>query len=70
MEKLIIVHYPNFLDVALLPIAQAGSWLSSKVSKINVFIYFFDFIIEAPLKVAIEFVEGWLTFVREKKEEI
>lgn len=60
----------SFLDIALLPIAQAGSWLSTKVSKINVFIYFFDFIIEAPLKVAIEFVEGWLTFVREKKEEI
>jgi hypothetical protein len=60
----------SFFDVLFLPIVRAGSWLSTKVSKINVFIYFFDFIIEAPLKVAIEFVEGWLTFVREKKEEI
>lgn len=60
----------TFFDILLLPIVRAGSWLSSKVSKINVFIYFFDFIIEAPLKVAIEFIESWLSFVREKKEEI
>lgn len=57
-------------DILLLPIVRAGSWLSSKVSKINVFIYFFDFIIEAPLKVAIEFIESWLSFIREKKDEI
>jgi hypothetical protein len=60
----------TFFDILLLPIVRAGSWLSSKVSKINVFIYFFDFIIEAPLKVAIEFIESWLSFVREKKDEI
>ncbi|MEK7183492.1 MAG: hypothetical protein AAB776_02540 [Patescibacteria group bacterium] len=60
----------TILDILLLPIVRAGSWLSSKVSKINVFIYFFDFIIEAPLKVAIEFIESWLSFVRDKKEEI
>jgi hypothetical protein len=60
----------TFFDILLLPIVRAGSWLSSKVSKINVFIYFFDFIIEAPLKVAIEFIESWLSFVRDKKDEI
>lgn len=57
-------------DILMLPIVRAGAWLSNRVAKINVFIYFFDFIIEAPLKVAIEFVESWLAFVREKKEEI
>ncbi len=57
-------------DILLLPIVRAGAWLSIRVAKINVFIYFFDFILEAPLKVAIEFVESWLAFVREKKEEI
>ncbi len=62
--------FGSFFDVLFLPIVRAGSWLSTKVSKINVFIYFFDFIVEAPLKVAIEFIEGWLAFVREKKEEI
>lgn len=57
-------------DILVLPIVRAGAWLSNRVSKINVFIYFFDFIIEAPLKVAIEFVESWLAFIREKKDEI
>lgn len=57
-------------DIVMLPIVRAGAWLSIRVAKINVFIYFFDFIIEAPLKVAIEFVESWLNFVSEKKEEI
>jgi len=60
----------TLFDILLLPIVRAGNWLSTKISKINVFIYFFDFIIEAPLKVAIQFVEGWLAFIREKKEEI
>lgn len=57
-------------DIVVLPVVRAGAWLSNRVSKINVFIYFFDFIIEAPLKVAIEFVESWLAFIREKKDEI
>ena len=60
----------TIFDILMLPVVRAGAWLSIRVAKINVFIYFFDFIIEAPLKVAIEFVESWLTFVREKKEEI
>ncbi len=62
--------FGTIFDILLIPIVRAGSWLSAKVSKINIFIYFFDFIIEAPLKVAIEFIEGWIAFVRNKKEEI
>lgn len=60
----------TIFDIFMLPLVRAGRWLSLKVAKINVFIYFFDFIIEAPLKVAIRFIESWLAFVREKKEEI
>lgn len=67
-------HHAGWLgtafDILLLPVVRAGSWLAAKVAKVNIFIYFFDFIVEAPLKVAIAFVEGWLRFVREKKEEI
>jgi hypothetical protein len=62
--------FGTIFDILLLPIVRAGSWLSEKVSKINVFIYFFDFIIEAPLKVAIQFIEGWLAYIREKREQI
>ncbi len=62
--------FGTVFDILLLPIVRAGSWLSEKVSKINVFIYFFDFILEAPLKVAIQFIEGWLAYIREKREQI
>lgn len=62
--------FGSIFDVFMLPIVRAGRWLSFKVAKINIFIYFFDFIIESPLKVAIKFVEGWVAFIREKKEEI
>ncbi|MBP9827974.1 hypothetical protein KBC55_02355 [Patescibacteria group bacterium] len=57
-------------DILLLPIVRAGQWLSLKIADINVFIYFFDFIVEAPVKVIIELAEGWLSFIRQKKEEI
>ncbi len=60
----------SLFDVFMLPVVHAGRWLSLKVSKINVFIYFFDFIIEAPFKVGIRFIENWFAFVKEKKEEI
>jgi len=60
----------TIFDILVLPIVRAGQWLSIKVAKINVFIYFFDFIIESPYKVAIKFMEEWFAFVKEKKEEI
>lgn len=60
----------SFFDILMLPIVRMGRWLSSNVAKINVFIYFFDFIVEAPFKVAIRVIESWFAFVREKKEEI
>ncbi len=60
----------TLFDVFTLPIVRAGRWLSEKVAKINVFIYFFDFIVEAPLKVAIRFSERWMDYISEKREEI
>jgi hypothetical protein len=61
----------NFLfDLFTLPIVRMGQWLSIKLSKINIFVFFLDFVIEAPLKIILEVVERWFSFVREKKEEI
>lgn len=62
--------FGTIFDILMLPIVRAGRWLSTKVAKINVFIYFFDFIIESPFKVAIRVIENWFTFIKEKKEEI
>jgi hypothetical protein len=58
------------VDFFFLPILRVGHILSREIAKINVFIFFFDFILEAPLKVIFEVVEEWVRFVRTKKEEI
>ncbi|MCA9372277.1 hypothetical protein KC726_05285 [Candidatus Woesebacteria bacterium] len=57
-------------DFFFMPILSLGKLFSEGVSRINVFIVFFDFIIEAPFKLVVEVVEEWITFVRQRKEEI
>ena len=59
-----------FIDFFFVPILFVGKFLSSEVAKLNVFILFFDFLIEAPFKLISEIVEEWITFVRQRKEEI
>ncbi len=57
-------------DFFFMPILSLGKFFSEGVSKINFFIVIFDFIIEAPFKLIIEVIEEWISFVRQKKEEI
>jgi len=47
-----------------------GKWLSSNVSKVNIFIFVFDFIIEAPFKVLVEVAEDWTRYVKERKDNM
>ncbi len=69
-----IVERPGFLapvvDFFFLPILRVGHLLSNQISRLNVFIFLFDFILEAPLKVIFEVIEEWIRFIRTKKEEI
>lgn len=60
----------SLFDLYTLPILRAGRWISQEFAKINVFVFIFDFIIEAPFKILVELIEQWFSFVREKKEEI
>jgi len=59
-----------FLDFLSLPILRAGSWLSRGISRINVFLFFFDFMFEAPFKIFLTVLEEWFSFMKEKKEEL
>ena len=59
-----------FVDFFFMPILSLGKVFSEGVSKINFFILIFDFIIEAPFKLIVEVIEEWISFVRQKKEEI
>ncbi|MBI2984214.1 MAG: hypothetical protein HYY50_01140 [Candidatus Kerfeldbacteria bacterium] len=57
-------------DFLTVPILQVGRWIALRAPKINVFIFFLDVIIEAPFKAFLEATEGFLGFLREKREEI
>ena len=56
-------------DSLSLPVIRMGRKLSEGVSKINLFVFILDFIIESPFKLLVEFLEQWLSYVREKREE-
>lgn len=57
-------------DFFFMPLLALGKFFSSEISKLNFFIFIFDFIIEAPFKLIFEVVEEWISFVRKRKEEI
>lgn len=57
-------------DFLTVPILQVGRWISLRVPKVNVLIFFLDVIIEAPFKAFLEATEGFFGFLREKREEI
>lgn len=59
-----------FLDIVGIPIIRAGRWMNYHLSRINIFVFIMDFIIEAPFKVFLEVVEGWVGYLREKREEV
>jgi hypothetical protein len=60
----------TLVDFFALPVLRMGQWLSQTVSRINVFVFLFDFLIEAPFKLFLNVLEDWLGFMREKKEEL
>ncbi|MFH0873552.1 MAG: hypothetical protein V1846_01780 [Candidatus Komeilibacteria bacterium] len=59
-----------FLNFFSLPIVKLGHMLSSNISRINIFIFIFDFVLEAPIKLIVTVLENLFGFVREKREEI
>ncbi|MEI6835846.1 MAG: hypothetical protein WCK59_03350 [Candidatus Falkowbacteria bacterium] len=58
------------LDLFYMPIILIGKWLSNNVSKVNIFIFVFDFIIEAPFKVLVEVADDWTRYVKERKDNM
>lgn len=59
-----------FGDFFFMPVVSIGKFFSTQLGRLNFFTVLFDFIIEAPFKLMIEVVEEWITFVRQRKEEI
>ncbi len=57
-------------DFFFMPILSIGKFFSQEIARLNFFIFFFDFLIEAPFKFIFEIIEEWISFVRKRKEEI
>ncbi|KKU02463.1 MAG: hypothetical protein UX05_C0014G0001, partial [Candidatus Amesbacteria bacterium GW2011_GWC2_45_19] len=57
-------------DMVWLPILTAGGILSQGLSKLNFLAFAFDFILEAPFKVILGFLDSWVQFLGAKKEEV
>lgn len=65
-----VTLWNSLVDFFSIPILRAGRWLSQGISRINVFLFFFDFIFEAPYKWVLTLLEEWFAFAKEKKDEL
>jgi hypothetical protein len=59
----------SLTSILSLPILAIGSRLSMGLSKLNFLAFAFDFILEAPFKLILGFVDDWVQFLSVKKEE-
>ncbi|MFA7286257.1 MAG: hypothetical protein WC052_01150 [Patescibacteria group bacterium] len=58
------------VDLFSLPVLTVGRWISLTSARFNVFLYFFDYFLEAPIKAFLLVTEDVLGFFREKREDI
>ncbi len=58
------------LDMIFVPIANVGSFFAAKWKEYNVFTILFNFVIETPFALALDTVEGWSQFLKDKKATI
>ncbi|MBD3244692.1 MAG: hypothetical protein GF335_01730 [Candidatus Moranbacteria bacterium] len=59
-----------FFDTMLLPFVRFGRWLSTNFSRVNVFIFLLDVLIEAPFKMVVRLFQSWIDFLKRKREEV
>jgi hypothetical protein len=57
----------NFFTV---PIVRTGRWLSQKFATVNIFVFVMDFIIETPFKILLGTFDSFLSFLKEKEEDM
>ncbi len=58
------------VDFFTLPVVAFGKWLSTTFDRVNVFVFFLDFLFEVPFKSLLKMIEGWFAFLKEKKDEM
>ncbi len=62
--------FTPIIDFLFLPIIRVGMRLTDGISQINIFIFIFDFLIEAPFKSIFSFFEKWFSYLHTKREDL
>jgi hypothetical protein len=58
------------VDFLFMPVIRVGRRLTTSIAQINIFLYLFDFFIEAPFKLLFAFFDQWFYYLRGKSEEL
>lgn len=58
------------VDFLFMPVIRVGRNLTDGIRQINIFLYLFDIIIEAPFKLLFAFFDHWFYYLRGKSEEL
>lgn len=58
------------VDFLFMPVIRVGRSLTLSVRRVNIFLYLFDFFIEAPFKYLFAFFDQWFYFLHAKTEEL
>lgn len=52
-----------------LPITRTGRWLSEKLSSVNIFVFFMDFILETPFKMLLGSFDSFISYMKETRRD-
>ena len=55
------------IDTLSVPIGKIGQWLAKKWKEYNIASVFLTVLVEIPFVMVLEFIEGWSSFIKEKK---
>jgi len=58
-----------FWYLVTMPILQTGKWISLKLSSINIFVFFMDFVLETPFKILLGSFDGFVSFAKEIRRD-
>lgn len=57
-------------DFLFMPLIHVGRNLTENISKLNLILFVFDFVIETPFKVIFAFFEQWFLYLRTQREKL
>jgi hypothetical protein len=58
------------VDFLFMPVIRVGRSLTQSIRQVNIFLFIFDFFIEAPFKSLFAFFDQWFYFLHSKTEEL